>query len=305
LHNGYLSNKDGLNKAEIYKMTNEYKLYGLTSNPFRAVSAEAIENISLLHVSQKIDSEFSCIVGEVSEGGRAVVAYAGDLGIGKSERLRWLEEVAIKSGIFHVFLSVEQDYAFNMKRLFESGLKQINDKLGFIGRLKTPGYVTEIKKSLKQKKEPVELGMLASIMLKEQAPSYILLDNIDCGDNNFQDFLISLVNNLKAGSLLTFTCNKEFFEGIRRANPSFIDRINKLYMLDGLADKEAELLAAKRLAVSRSVQNMDPLFPFTKEFVYSLNSQVNGNPRALLKGMDDALSKACIAGMPLIAKSMG
>jgi hypothetical protein len=192
-----------------------------------------------------------------------------------------------------------------MKRLFGSGLKQINERMGFMGRLRMPGYMKEIKKSLREKTEPVEHGVLASTMLKEQIPSYILLDNIDCGDNNFTDFLVSLVNNLKAGSLFCFTCNKEFFEGIRIANPSFIDRINKLYMLDGLADKEAELLAAKRLAVCRSVPNMDPLFPFTKEFVYNLNSQVNGNPRALLKGMDDALSKACIAGMPLIAKSMG
>ncbi len=157
---------------------------------------------------------------------------------------------------------------------------------------------------MRQKKEPVELGILASIMLKEQAPSYILLDNIDCGDNNFQEFLVSLVNNLKAGSLLCFTCNKEIFGGIREANPSFIERINKLYILDGLTDKEAELLVAKRLAVSRSAQNMDPIFPFTREFIYSLNSQVNGNPRALLKGMDDALSRACIAGVPLIAKSL-
>ncbi len=285
-------------------MTNEYKLYGLTSNPFREVSAEAIENVGLLHVSQKIDSEFACLVGEVSEGGRAVVAYAGELGIGKTERLRWLEEVALKSGIFHIFLSVEQDYTFNIKRIFESGLRQINDKSGFMARLKSPGYVNEIKKSLRQKKGPSELGILASIMLKEQVPSYILLDNIDCGDNNFQDFLVSLVNNLKAGSLLCFTCNKEIFKDIREANPSFIERINKQYILDGLADKEAELLVAKRLAISRSVQNMDPLFPFTKEFVYSLNSQVNGNPRALLKGMDDALSRACVAGLPLIAKGM-
>ncbi len=286
-------------------MTNEYKLYGLTSNPFREVSAEAIENVGLLHVSQKIDSEFACLVGEVSEGGRAVVAYAGELGIGKTERLRWLEEVARKSGIFHIFLSVEQDYAFNIKRIFESGLKQINEKAGFMGRLRTPGYVKEIKRSLKQKKEPVELGILASVMLKEKAPSYILLDNIDCGDNNFLDFLVSLVNNLKAGSLLCFTCNKEIFKGIREANPSFIERINKQYILDGLADKEAELLVAKRLAVSRSALNMDPTFPFTKEFIYSLNSQVSGNPRALLKGMDDALSKACVTGVPLIAKSLG
>jgi hypothetical protein len=286
-------------------MTNEYKLYGLTSNPFREASAESIESIYLLHVSQKVDSELACIVGELSEGGRAIVAYVGELGIGKTERLRWLEEVAVKSGIFHIFLSVEQDYAFNIKRLFETGLKQINDKMGFFGRLRAPRYVKEIKKSLRQKKEPVELGMLASIMLKEQSPSYILLDNIDCGDNNFQEFLVSLVNNLKAGSLLCFTCNKEIFGGIREANPSFIERINKLYMLDGLTDKEAELLVAKRLAVSRSAQNMDPIYPFTREFICSVNSQVNGNPRALLKGMDDALSKACIAGVPLIAKSLG
>jgi hypothetical protein len=50
-------------------MTNEYKLYGLTSNPFREASAEAIEGIYLLHVNQKIDSELACIVGELSEGG--------------------------------------------------------------------------------------------------------------------------------------------------------------------------------------------------------------------------------------------
>ncbi|VVB96450.1 Uncharacterised protein [uncultured archaeon] len=296
--------KSGINIAEIRK-PNEYKLYGLNSNPFREVSAEAIEGIYLLHVNQKMDRELAGIVGELSEGGRAVVAFVGELGIGKTQRLRWLEEVAIKSGIFHIFLSVEHEYTLNIKRLFENGLKQINDKMGFMGRLRPPQYVKEIKKSLKQKKEPVELGILASLMLKEKKPSYILLDNIDCGDNNFMEFLTALVNNLKAGSLLCFTCNKEIFKGIRETNPSFIERINKLYMLDGLEDKEAELLVAKRLAVSRSVQNMDFLFPFTREFVYSLNSQVHGNPRALIKNMDDALSKACNAGMPIIAKSFG
>jgi hypothetical protein len=112
------------------------------------------------------------------------------------------------------------------------------------------------------------------------------------------------VNNIKSGSLLCFTCNKESLEAIKSSNPSFIDRINKIYILDGLANKEAELMAAKRLAVSRSIPNLDPIFPFTKEFIYNLNSQVNGNPRALLKYMDDSLSKACIAGMPLIVKSM-
>ncbi|VVB56360.1 Uncharacterised protein [uncultured archaeon] len=285
-------------------MTNDYKLYGLNSNPFREVSAESIVNVSLLHVSQKIDSELASIVGEVSGGGRAVVAYAGDLGIGKTERLRWLDDVAARSGVFRITFSVDQDFTVNMKRLFGSGLKQINDKTGFMGRLRVPGYVTEIKKSLKYNKTPTEYGILASTILKEQMPSYILLDNIDCGDNNFTEFLVSLVNNIKAGSLLCFTCNKEALEGIKIANPSFIDRINKLYILDGLADKEAELMAAKRLAVSRSIPNMDPIFPFTKEFIYNLNSQVKGNPRALLKFMDDALSTACIAGLPLIVKSM-
>lgn len=286
-------------------MTNEYKLYGLNSNPFREVSAEAIEDIYLLHVSQKIDSELACIVGELPEGGRAVVAFVGELGMGKTQRLRWLEQVAVKSGIFHIFLGVEHDYAFNTKRLFESGLKLITNKMGFWARLRAPPYIKEMKKSLKQKKGPVELGMQASTMLKEQKPSYILLDNIDCGDNNFMEFLSALVNDMKTGSLLCFTCNRDFFENIRKENPSFIERINKLYMLDGLEDKEAELLVAKRLAVSRSVQNMDFLFPFTKEFIYSLNSQVRGNPRALLKGLDDALSRACAAGMPIIAKSLG
>ncbi|NJD53404.1 MAG: hypothetical protein FIB07_11110 [Candidatus Methanoperedens sp.] len=285
-------------------MTNDYKLYGLNSNPFREISAESIGNVSLLHVSQKIDSELASIVGEVSGGGKAVVAYAGDLGIGKTERLRWLDDVAAKSGVFHITLSVDQDFTANMNRLFGSGLKQINDKMGFMWRMRMPGYVKEIKKSLKYSKTPTEYGILASTMLTEQMPSYILLDNIDCADNNFTEFLVSLVNNIKAGSLLCFTCNKEALEGIKIANPSFIDRINKIYILDGLADKEAELMAAKRLAVSRSISNMDPIFPFTKEFIYNLNSQVKGNPRALLKYMDDALSKACIAGLPLIAKSV-
>ncbi len=286
-------------------MTNEYKLYGLNSNPFREVSAEAIDDIYLLHVNQKIDNELACIVGELSEGGRAVVAFVGELGIGKTQRLRWLKEVAIKSGIFHVFLGVEDDYSLNIKRLFESGMKQINDKMGFAGRLRSPQYIKEIKKTLKKKKEPAELGILASVMLKEQKPSYILLDNINSGDKNFMDFLAALVNNLKTGSLLCFTCNREFFEDLRRENPSFIERVNKIYMLNGLEDKEAELLVAKRLAICRSVQNMDFLFPFTREFVHGLNLQVHGNPRALLKDMDDTLCRACTAGIPIIAKRFG
>ncbi len=285
-------------------MTNEYKLYGLNSNPFREVSAEAIEDIYLLHVNQKIDNELSGIVGELPEGGRAVVAFVGELGMGKTQRLRWLEQVAVKSGIFHIFLGVEHDYALNTKRLFESGLKRITNKMGFWARLRAPPYVKEIKKSLKQKKGPAETGILASMMLREKKPSYILFDNIDCGDNNFLEFISALVNDMKTGSLLCFTCKRDFFEGIRKENPSFIERINKLYVLDGLENKEAELLVAKRLAMSRSVQNMDFLFPFTKEFIYDLNSEVKGNPRALLKGLDDALSRACTAGMPIIAKSL-
>lgn len=285
-------------------MMNEYKLYGLASNPFREVSAEAIEDIRLLHVTQRMDSELAVIAREIAGGGRAVAAIVGELGSGKTERLRWLEEIAIQSGAFHIFLSVEPDFSLNMRRIFNNGLAQINARASIFGKLMPPRYVKETKKSLKNlaKKEAVELAILAAIMLKEQSPSFILLDNIDSGDEKFLVFLTSLVDQIKTGTMLCFSCKKRFFKSAKANYPSFADRINKLYFPSGLEDKEAELLVAKRLAVNRSVKNLDSLYPFTQQAVYSLNREVSGNPRALIKKLDDVISRASSTGAPLIAE---
>ena len=65
-----------------------YERYGLTSNPFRDLASESLDDVEVYHVNLDVDRTLDTIKQEVLEKeNRAAVALVGLHGAGKTERL--------------------------------------------------------------------------------------------------------------------------------------------------------------------------------------------------------------------------
>ena len=271
-----------------------YERYGLTGNPFRDLASENLEDVTLFHVNQEVDQTLRTIRDEIyDKENRAVVAVIGDLGSGKTERLRVTAADALERKALVVYFDITERTPQVLRGLAQRFLKAAQDA----GKVKTfgaPAWVRRIQalEKLKDEKyDPVDAGKVIAQALSDSAPAFLLLNDlhnlIDSREvDAFARLLKEVADAIKPGVLVMFSCYSSYLAWLTVNHPALATRINRTFLLSRLSDDEAALLIAKKLLAKRVVEDLDPTYPFDSDAVHLLNEAAAGNPRRLLELSD-------------------
>jgi hypothetical protein len=279
---------------------NVYERYGLSSNPFRDLASETLDNIDIFHVTTEIDNKLTLVQEEiVNKENSAVIAILGDWGVGKTERLLMMVDLAKKKEFFHIYRNLTKETVWVVSEILEEILENTN--LSFFRKYFSPPKwyrtISKTYKNIKKGYDPEKLGEAIAEAFNINAPSFILLNDLHNLEltkdlDVFFTLIHIIIDNIGPGVLLMISSEKKYFNKIIYARPSLNQRFNIKITLPKLKTNEASLLVAKRLLGKRLVDDLDPLYPFTEESIAVLNRYANGNPRYLLKLIDRIIDHA-------------
>jgi type II secretory pathway predicted ATPase ExeA len=275
-----------------------YERYGLTSNPFRDLASENLQDVSLYHVNQEVDETLRTIKDEVyDKENRAVVAIVGPHGAGKTERLLVTVAEAKEHHAFAVYYDVPAKTA-KVLRGVATAFQAVAASKGK-GKLfsSQPPWLKGMSKLAKigdEKYDAKEAGKIIGQALNNTAPSFLMLNDL----NNliesrevdaFAKVIQEVTDTVKPGVLIIFSCYPSYLAWLTANHPALSSRINRTLALQGFSDDEAALLLAKKLLVKRLVEDLDPIYPFDREAIHLLNRAASSNPRRLLELADLAM----------------
>ena len=271
-----------------------YERYGLTSNPFRDLASENIEDVAIYHVNQEVDDTLQTIRDEVyDKENRAVVGIIGPHGAGKTERLLVTAAEARERGAFCVYFDVPAKTAWVLRGVAAQFLKEAKAR-GRVKLFSQPPWMramTTLSKVKEEKYDAKNAGKVLGQALNESAPSLLLLNDLNNliesrEVNAFAAVIQEITDSIKPGVLVMFTCYASYIAWLTVNHPALASRINRTFTLAGLSDGEASVLLAKKLLVKRLVEDLDPIYPFDKEAVHALTQASGANPRRLLELAD-------------------
>ena len=251
-------------------------------------------------MNQETDQNLRTIKDEVyDKENRAVVVIIGELGAGKTERLRVTAAEAKEQHVFCVYFDITEKTPGALRGLAVE-FRKAAQEFGLIKTFGGPGWVRPmqaLEKLKDEKYDPSEAAEAIARALNESAPALLLLNDvhnlIDSREvDSFVKVLQEVSDAIKPGVLVMFTCYTSYLAWLTVNHPAFAQRINRKFLLRRLSDDEAALLLAKKLLAKRVVEDLDPTYPFDSEAVASLNAAANGNPRRLLELADLAIEYA-------------
>jgi hypothetical protein len=274
-----------------------YERYGLTSNPFRDLSSESLDDVEVYHVNLDVDRSLETVKDEIFEKeNRALVALVGLHGAGKTERLLLTREEAVERKAFVVYFDITTKTTWVTKGLAQSFSTAA--KLGGFQRIfSTPKWLRDVQALGKVKDtnyDPVKAGKAIAEALNANAPAFLLLNDLHNLASSaelsvFSKTLQEVVDAIRPGVLVMFGAFPSFMLQLATDQPPLTSRINRTLILPRITADEATLLIAKKLLAKRLVEGLDPLYPFDREAVARLNQVAVGNPRRLLEMADVAL----------------
>jgi len=277
-----------------------YERYGLTGNPFRELATENLEDVAIFHVDQDVDQSLRAIREEVfDKENRAVISIIGELGAGKTERLRVTEAEAKEQKAFAVYFDVTEKTPAILRGLAQEIGKAAKES-GLIKTFGGPAWarpMAALEKVKDEKYDAAEAGRTIARALNETAPSFLLLNDlhtlIESSEiDAFVKVLQEVANGIKPGVLVMFSCYTSYLPWLSVNHPAFAQRINRTFLLTRLKGDEAALLLAKKMLVKRVVEDLDPTYPFDSDAVTLLNAAAGGNPRRLLELADVVMEYA-------------
>ncbi len=277
-----------------------YERYGLTGNPFRDLAVENLDDVTIFHVDQEVDQTLRTIRDEIlDKENRAVVAVIGELGSGKTERLRVTAAEAQERQAFVVYFELTEKTPSALRGLahaFQEAAKA-SGKIKTFGGASWIRAMASLEKTKDEKYDTKEAGRVIAKALNESAPAFLLMNDlhnlIESREvDAFAKVLQEITDQLRPGTLLMFTCYSSYLAWITVNHPALASRINRTFLLPHFSDDEAALLIAKKLLAKRLVENLDPTYPFDLEAVSALNAAAAGNPRRILEIADLAIEYA-------------
>lgn len=253
------------------KTRNPYARFALLKNPFNSESSD----VSLLHVHQDADDVIDeLFFHTLYENGRRLLNIVGPHGIGKTERLLLIQDMAAKERAFSYYTRCSSDSLSTIEGLIDHLTRRW---------LFMPRALKKLRKIRKKLgKKPIDMKKLAKEIAKaldEIAPCFLLFDDIDLirDRDELLTILQEVLERSEKGVLIVTAGDAGGDKGSR-------------VELEPLTSKEAELLIAKRILAARSVgDNLDPIFPFTEASVGRIYDDVGGNPGELLERMKDLI----------------
>jgi len=256
--------------------------------------------VTLFHVNQETDQNLRTIKDEVyDKENRAIVVIIGELGAGKTERLRVTAAEAKEQHAFCVYFDITEKTPGVLRGLAQE-FRKAAQEFGLIKTFGGPGWVRPVQALEKLKDEsydPTEAGQAIARALNDSAPSLLLLNDvhnlIDSREvDSFVKVLQEVADSIKPGVLVMFSCYTSYLAWLTVNHAAFAQRINRKFLLRRFSDDEAALLLAKKLLAKRVVEDLDPTYPFDSDAVSALNVAANGNPRRLLELADLAIEYA-------------
>jgi len=159
-----------------------YERYGLTSNPFRDLASESLEDVSLYHVNQEIDETLRTIKDEVfDKENRAVVAIVGPHGAGKTERLLVTAAEAKDRNAFAVYYDVPAKTA-RVLRGVATQFQTVATSKGKAKLFSQPAWLRAmvgLAKISDEKYDPKEAGKIIGQALNSTAPSFLMFNDLN------------------------------------------------------------------------------------------------------------------------------
>ena len=274
-----------------------YERYGLTSNPFRDLASENLEDVGIYHVNQEIDDTLRTIRDEVfDKENRAVVAVIGPHGAGKTERLLVTAAEARERGAFVVYFDVPAKTAWILQGVAGQFVKAAKAK-GRVKLFSQPPWMRAMNGLAKAKEDKYDAKMAGKTIgaaLNESAPSFLLLNDLNNlieskEVNAFAQVIQEITDSIKPGVLVMFSCYASYIAWLTVNHPALASRINRTFTLAGFSDAEVGLMLAKKLLVKRLVEDLDPIYPFDKDAVHAINLACGANPRRVLELADLAI----------------
>ncbi|MBU6996327.1 MAG: ATPase [Theionarchaea archaeon] len=284
----------------MFEMENppDYSRFHLKGNPFTILSSEGIKNIEEIHVSQSVDSRIAEAIANVEKGASIAIVLVGDLGTGKTQRLRGINHLISDQGGMAIYLKVDSsDIIRTTVDIFNYFLPE--GESGFFSKLRKGSkdlYVlnrenydsSELGESLK---ENMGLYSLSALLLDE-------MENIMIASEKelilFFEMLRQFISSMPPGCLFIVACTAEGFSRMQELFPAFVARFHYQLRSEGLSEEEAVELARKRLEKEREPgrEALNPVYPFDESAIILAHDMAKGNPRIILRILQIVLSSA-------------
>lgn len=284
----------------MFEMENlpDYSRFHLRINPFTQLSSEGIQNVEEVHVSQSVDSRIAEAIANVMEGASLAINLVGDLGTGKTQRLKGVQSVIENAGGVALYLKVDSSdiirTTLDMFRDFQPVQPQ-----GFFSSLKSRRKDTYVL--TRENYDSSELGDALKENMSRYPLSCLLLDEMEnimlASDKDlilFFEMLRQFISAMPSGCLFIAASTPEGFNRMQELFPAFVVRFHYQLRSEGLSDEEAVDLARKRLEKERKTgkESLNPVYPFEESAIHLANDMAKGNPRILLRVLQIVLSSA-------------
>lgn len=295
----------------------DYSKFALSKNPFSSLSSEGIPNVEDIHVSQNVDVRLAEVLSEVIDNRAGLaISLVGDLGTGKTQRLKGIVKLVGDSGGFVHFQKVDSNDVIIVTNGILEALPRKEQppppappqEGGFMAairrmlsggeqRQEPPPAAPEPELVTKETFDPQEISARLHEALSEYPVSAVILDeleNITTADISdlipFFESLRAFISDMPPGCIFAFACTPEFYKTIKNQFPAFTIRLHAEMQCEQLTDRKASELVRKRLSLVRTNDSQDELFPFDEHAVATVNKIANGNPRVLLRTLHGILA---------------
>ncbi|MGD2248490.1 MAG: ATPase [Candidatus Methanofastidiosia archaeon] len=286
----------------MFEMENppDYERFHLKANPFTQLSSEGIQNIEDIHVSQNVDARIAEAIANVGEGASIALVLVGDLGTGKTQRLKGIRNVIEDTGGLAIYLKVDSsDIIRTTADIFDYFVPEETSS-GLFDRFRSKEseevYVLTIENY-----DSSELGETLKDNMSAYKLSALLLDeleNIMMAPEKelilFFEMLRQFISAMPYGCLFMVACTPEGFTRMQELFPAFVVRFHYQLRAVALSEDEATELVQKRLELVRESgkESINPVYPFDESAIHLANDMANGNPRILLRILQIVLSSA-------------
>ena len=251
-----------------------------------------------LHVSQSTDSRVAEAIANVVEGASIALILVGDLGTGKTQRLKGVSHVIEHAGGVAVYLKVDSS------DIIRTTLDIFSDFVPF----ETSGLFSSLRGRRKgtyvlnrENYDSSELGDALKESMHSYPLSALLLDELEnimqASERDlilFFEMLRQFISAMPPGCLFMVACTPEGFSRMQELFPAFVVRFHYQLRTEELSDEEAVELARKRLEKERKPgeESLNPVYPLDESAIQLANDMARGNPRILLRILQIVLSTA-------------
>ncbi len=281
---------------------------GLMFNPFYALSSEALEKREKTHVLSSDDVKIINSVNTVLNGEtKKIIFIAGVFGSGKTEKAKIIESYLQRKKYFGAYVKVDTSdvYAIidRVLYMFMAEYRRKNPGEALLTKIKEYLGKENLFENLTTKaflKNEKAFAEALPYLLDDIKPFYFILDEVE---NVFQtsvseqkiffQFLSYLAEKMPEKCIMILCGIPSAVNIISSIHRNFYHKINEIYVINPLTDREVEELVKKRLEIARKPElkgRIGSLHPFNLNAIKYVNRVAGGNPRKILKILKTAIS---------------